>query len=178
MAESGSYAVRALLPLSLRHLSEAELAARDAGIPEGPLVDLPGGGARRTEASDVLEDLGHRMTALERKVDTLIELLLRKEQQEARRTAAPVELSMDRVTFLWPEALDPDEAFELSLVLGLLPPVELHAVVSVDRCDLSPEGEGYEVTARFNRLGENAADALHRYMLTVQRRARRSRAVL
>jgi hypothetical protein len=169
---SSGYTVNALLPLRLRQLSEADLETH-AGALEGPLVDLPAA-SRRSDGPDALTELSERVGSLERKVDVLIELLLRKEQQELRRRAEPIELSMERVVFRWAEALSAASSFELELVLGLLPPTELRAVVVVEDCEPDPLG-GYRVTARFASLGESAADSLHRYMLTSQRRARRAR---
>ncbi len=173
-----AYHVEALLPLALRPLSAADLAARGATVLEGPLVELPRA-ARRGDGVDGVEELKERIGALEKKVDVLIELLLRKERKDARHAAAPVALSMERVVFAWPERLAPGASFELELQLALLPPTELHLVVEIVSCEAvedPPAGRSaFQVEARFAALGEDEADAIHRYLLTCQRRARRAR---
>lgn len=173
---TGEYQVRARLPLALRCVQPEEGPAAGRGIPAGPLVDLPLA-RRHGEAPASLEELVARIGGLERKVDTLLELLLRREQQEALRSSTVVELEMQRLGFVWPEALAPGQRVELELVLGLLPPTSLRCRAEVERCTpLEPEGEeppGFQVQARFVDLAETEADALHRYMLTVQRRSRR-----
>lgn len=178
METDSEYLVHALLPLRLRSLSTEEQRLRGAAA--GPLVDLPSP-RRRPDAPDSLEELVERVASLERKIDVLTELLLRREQQEAQRSAVDVELGMAGFTFDWPAALQTDEVIEIELILGLMPATTLRCVAHVLSCEpVTTEEEGetpslYRVTARFDELADAEADALHRYMLTVQRRARRSR---
>lgn len=164
------YLVRAQLPLDLAEITPQERETRLAHPIVGPIIDLKG--RRRHEGNESIEDLVNRIDQLETKIDTLITLLVQKEQNSAKERTFDISLERDAIEFSWPNALQVGSFHEINLTLSLIPPDELKTVIEVLACQ--KEENDFRIRARFDRLSEQEEDALHRFMLTAQRRTRRA----
>jgi hypothetical protein len=171
--------------MKLRVVADEARRRRELAVLSGPQVRDRRGTAHENidddgEWKDPLSKLVQRVESLEEKVDTILSLLLRKEQQTARRAGVPLELWGQGLSFRWPEALELGRVLELELTLSLVPARDVFCLVKVTRvvCEADDEvGEGetphFLVEANFEVIGDADLDAVHRFILTSQRQQRR-----
>ncbi|MFH1132612.1 MAG: hypothetical protein V1754_14855 [Pseudomonadota bacterium] len=173
----------ACLPLRLKNVSNEAKDRRLNAVLSGPKVQRESNAVRpRWEPrEDPIAFLASRIEALEHKVDTLISLILRNEQQAARESGIPMELHGEGVAFRWTEPFSVGQILELEVTLSLLPAVDVVFLAEVIDCneetkdETTDEGEEnyYLVDARFVAIGEGDLDAVHRFIFTSQREQRR-----
>jgi len=176
---NGGPKVSASLPLRVHKLGPESRKRRSSAMLGGPAVapsqmTQPNAVDRR----DPLTHLAQRVEIMEQKLDTLLTLVLRKQQQEARRLAVPLEIDALGLSYSSTEPLTVGQALELEITLGIFPPLEINCICEVTACEPEPgdrpEDSRFRVCAAFDAISEADLDKIHRFILTTQRERRRA----
>lgn len=181
--KSNGARLAACLPLRMNLVPAEEKQRRRTAVLSGPHLESTGN-ARLSpyeRSEDPIAQLFSRIDTIEQKLDALIDLMMRNQQQEARREGISLELHGEGVAFRWPKPLVVGETIELEITLSLYPAREIFFLAEVLNCteeDASSVGEGQSphhlVEARFAAISPADHDAVHRFILTSQRKQRRS----
>jgi|GEM_PF-6423428 hypothetical protein len=181
--KSNGARLAACLPLRMNLVPVEEKQRRRTAVLSGPHLE-PTGESRFSgyeRSDDPFSQLFARVDTLEQKLDALIDLMMRDQQQEARRAGVSLELHGEGISFRWPKALAVGETIELEITLSLYPAREIFFLAEVKTCEeeaASAVGEGqaphHLVEARFAAISPSDHDAVHRFILISQRKQRRT----
>lgn len=160
----------AFLPLRVENVEEGEFEQRRQAVLFGPqIVESYIANPSRFDRGDSLAAMATRLDALEKKIDAVLALLLRQEQNRPHDEAVALEIWGEGMSFRWPSPIASGQRLELHFTISWLPPIDIHLLAEVTDC-LPELGEGsgfrrYRITTTYVAISENQQNAIYRFLL-------------